>query len=31
MFSLNDGNRYVVCLQGADSHKDLDGLSSLIH
>jgi len=26
MFSLNEGNRFVVCLQGVDLCKGLDGL-----
>ena len=30
MFSLNEGNRYVVCLQGVDLRKGLDGLCGLI-
>ena len=30
MFSLNEGNRYVVCLTGVDLRKGLDGLSGLI-
>ncbi|MGV8963734.1 MAG: hypothetical protein ACOH2V_10210 [Candidatus Saccharimonadaceae bacterium] len=27
MFSLNEGNRYVVCLQGVDLRKGLNGLT----
>ena len=30
MFSLNEGNRYVVCLNGVDLRKGLDGLCGLI-
>lgn len=30
MFSLNEGNRYVVCLQGVDLRKGVDGLCGLI-
>lgn len=30
MFSLNEGNRYVVCLRGVDLCKGLDGLYGLI-
>ena len=30
MFSLNEGNRYVVCLTGVDLRKGLDGLCGLI-
>ncbi len=30
MFSLNEGNRYVVCLHGVDLRKGLDGLCGLI-
>ncbi len=30
MFSLNEGNRFVVCLQGVDLRKGLDGLCGLI-
>ena len=30
MFSLNESNRYVVCLQGVDLRKGLDGLCGLI-
>ena len=30
MFSLNEGNRFVVCLQGVDLRKGLDSLCGLI-
>ena len=30
MFSLNEGDRFVVCLQGVDLRKGLDGLCGLI-
>ena len=30
MFSLNEGNRYVVCLQGVDLRKGVDGLCGVI-
>ena len=30
MFSLNEGNRFVVWLQGVDLRKGLDGLCGLI-
>ena len=30
MFSLNENNRYVVCLQGVDLRKGVDGLCGLI-
>jgi len=30
MFSLNEGNRFVVCLSGVDLRKGLDGLCGLI-
>ena len=30
MFSLNEDNRYVVCLCGIDLRKGVDGLSGLI-
>ena len=30
MFSLNEDNRYIVCMQGVDLRKDLDGLCGLI-
>jgi hypothetical protein len=30
MFSLNEGNRFVVCLTGVDLRKGLDGLCGLI-
>ena len=30
MFSLNEDNRYVVCLQGVDLRKGIDGLYGLI-
>ena len=30
MFSLNEGNRFVVCLQGVDLRKGLDGLCGMI-
>ncbi|GAB1414936.1 IS66 family insertion sequence element accessory protein TnpB [Paludibacter sp.] len=30
MFSLNEGNRYVVCLCGVDMRKGLDGLCGMI-
>ena len=30
MFSLNEGNRYVVCLQGVDLRKGVNGLCGLI-
>ena len=30
MFSLNENNRYVVCLQGVDLRKGVEGLCSLI-
>ena len=30
MFSLNEGNRFVVCLQGVDLRKGLNGLCGLI-
>ena len=28
MFSLNENNRYVVCLQGVDLRKGVDGVIS---
>lgn len=31
MFSLNESNRYVVCICGVDLRKGLDGLCGLIH
>ncbi|NLA63481.1 MAG: IS66 family insertion sequence element accessory protein TnpB [Bacteroidales bacterium] len=30
MFSLNENNRYLVCLQGVDLRKGVDGLCGLI-
>lgn len=30
MFNLNEGNRYLVCLQGVDLRKGVDGLCGLI-
>ncbi|MBZ4657263.1 MAG: transposase [Bacteroidota bacterium] len=30
MFSLNEGNRFVVCLQGVDLRKGPDGLCGMI-
>ena len=30
MFSLNESNRYLVCLQGVDLRKGVDGLCGLI-
>ena len=30
MFRLNEGNRFVVCLQGVDLRKGLNGLCGLI-
>ena len=30
MFSLNEDNRYVVCLQGVDLRKGVDGLCGVI-
>lgn len=31
MFSLNEGNRFAVCLQGVDLRKALNSLYRLIH
>ena len=31
MFRLNEGNRFVACLQGVDLRRGLDGLCGLIH
>lgn len=31
MFSLNEGNRYVVCLVGVDLRKGIDSLCGLIN
>ena len=30
MFSLNESNRYVVCVRGVDLRKGLDGLCGII-
>ena len=30
MFSLNENNRYLVCLQGVDLRKGVDGLCGVI-
>ena len=30
MFSLNEDNRYLVCLQGVDLRKGVDGLCGVI-
>ncbi len=30
MFSLNENNRYLVCLQGVDLRKGVDGLCDVI-
>lgn len=30
MFNLNEGNRFMVCVQGVDLRKGLDGLCGLI-
>ncbi len=31
MFSLNEDNRYLVCLQGVDLRKGVNGLCGVIH